>query len=388
MAEPERVAHIIGKLNAAGVEAVVNNYYRNMDREKYQFDYFIDSDSSFDPPQEMIDLGARYYVIPPYQHLPQYLKELTRLFRENNYKIVHSGMNTLAVFSLYAAKKAGVPIRINHNHSTASRGEIKKNILKYLLRPFAKAFATDYVACSRYAGEWLFGKKSMERGEVTIFNNAIDLNRYRYDEDIRIKKRADLSREFGISLDDGQESRLVIGHVGRFCFQKNHEFLIEIFEKVHDRRPDAVLLLIGIGELTDDIKTLVREKGLTDSVIFTGARSDVNELYQAMDVFVLPSRYEGLPVVGVEAQAAGLPCILSTSMTAETKMLDTTVMIDLSEGAERWADAVLRAVCNDNEQFKGRQDTSDEIRQAGFDISTEGVRLREFYDEKISGLIK
>ena len=177
--KPIRVAHVIGKLNAAGVEAVVNNFYRNIDHSKYQFDYFIDADSNCEPPQELIDMGARYFIIPPYQKLFQHIKELTRLFKENKYQIVHSGMNTLAPISMYCAWKASVPVRINHNHSTAGKGETKKNILKYCLRPFAKCFATDYCACSEYAGEWLFGKRMMKQGKVTVFKNAIDLDKFK-----------------------------------------------------------------------------------------------------------------------------------------------------------------------------------------------------------------
>lgn len=368
--EQVRIAHVIGKLNAAGVEAVVNNYYRNIDHSKYQFDYIIDADSSFEPPQELIDMGARYYVVPPYQNLLVHMKALIRLFKKNEYKIVHSGMNTLAVFSLCAAWIAGVPVRINHNHSTASKGETKRNILKYILRPFAKLFATDYVACSYYAGEWMFGKKSMQCGEVTVFNNAIDLSRFKYDETIREKKRLELE------IND----KFVIGHVGRFCFQKNQEFLIEIFEEVHKQREDTVLMLIGIGETVDQIKDLVKKKDLQDYVLFLGARSDVNELYQAMDVFVLPSRYEGLPVVGVEAQASGLPCVFSTSMTDETKMTGVAQMISLDKDITFWAQQVLECA------NMVRKDTCEEIKKAGFEIETEAKKLERFYKERLSNI--
>ena len=222
---PIRVAHVIGKLNAAGVEAVVNNYYRNIDHTKYQFDFIIDSDGACQPPQELIDMGARYYVVPPYQKLFQHIKALIKLFKENNYKIVHSGMNTLAPISMYCAWRAGIPVRINHNHSTAGKGEIKKNIMKYCLRPFAKCFATHYAACSRFAGEWLFGKKMVESGKVTIFNNAIDIEKFKFNEKVRTEVRNKL----------GIEDKFVIGHVGRFEYQKNHEFLIDVFKTLHDR---------------------------------------------------------------------------------------------------------------------------------------------------------
>ena len=173
--EPVRIAHIIGKLNAAGVEAVINNYYRNIDHSRFQFDYFIEADSKLEPPQELIDLGARYFVVPPYTHLKGYMSALEKQFAENKYQIVHSSMNTLTPFSLYAAWKAGVPARISHNHSTAYPGEVKKTVLKDMLKPFARCFATDLCACSRKASEWLFGKKATADGTVLILKNAVDL---------------------------------------------------------------------------------------------------------------------------------------------------------------------------------------------------------------------
>lgn len=361
--KPIRVAHVIGKLNAAGVEAVVNNYYRNIDHSKYQFDYYIDADSNCEPPQELINMGARYFVIPPYQKLFQHIKELTRLFKENEYQIVHSGMNTLAPISMYCAWKAGVPIRINHNHSTAGKGETKKNILKYCLRPFAKCYSTHYAACSKYAAEWLFGRKMVERGEVEIFNNAIDCSKFLYNPVVRSEVRKELEIE----------DKFVIGHVGRFCFQKNHEFLIDVFKSVHDIDKNCVLLLIGIGDLQSTIKQKVCDLGLADNVIFLGARNDVNRLYQCMDVFTLPSRYEGLPVVGVEAQASGLPCILSDQMTRETIITKYVQMLSLKYNIEEWRDAILS--CKD----KPRLDTSETIQSAGFDIKTEAKKLEDYY---------
>lgn len=361
--KPIRVAHVIGKLNAAGVEAVVNNYYRNINHSKYQFDYYIDADSNCEPSQELIDMGARYFVIPPYQKLFQHIKVLTRLLKENQYQIVHSGMNTLAPISMYCAWKAGVPVRINHNHSTAGKGETKKNILKFCLRPFAKCFATNYCACSEYAGEWLFGKRMMKQGEVIVFRNAIDLDKYKYNENIRNEVRDEL----GIS------DKFVVGHVGRFCYQKNHEFLIDVFNEVYKEDNNSVLLLVGIGELQDEIKEKVKQLGISDSVVFLNARKDVYRLYQAMDVFVLPSRYEGLPVVGVEAQAAGLPCIISDQMTRETVIIQETKVLSLHDSTEVWSKEIL----NGKQIF--RRDTTSDLRSSGFDIKTAAIELENYY---------
>ncbi len=248
MNNPVRIAQIMGKMVNGGVDAVIMNYYRNIDRSKVQFDFVVDSDSKFIPQDEIESLGGRIYIVPPYQKIGKYISALVKLFKQNKYQIVHSNINTLSVFPLFAAKKAGVPVRIAHNHSTAAKGETKKNILKYILRPFSKVFATHYVACSEYAGEWLFGKKAMESGKVTIFNNAIDLNKFKFDE----KVRSEVRKELGI------EDKFVIGHVGRLCFQKNQEFLIDIFEEVHRRDPNSVLLLIGDGEDREKIERKIK----------------------------------------------------------------------------------------------------------------------------------
>ena len=366
-AEPVRIAQVVGKLSAGGVESVVYNYYRHIDHTKFQFDFFIDADSTCPSRQELIDMGARYFVVPPYQKLPQYIGVLTRLFRENHYSIVHSHMNTLAVFSLFAAWAAGVPVRICHNHSTAGPGETAKNIMKYLLRPFAKVFATDYCACSRYAGEWLFGRRAMERGEVTVFQNAIELDRFRFRADVR-----DAVRE-KLNLD----SQFVVGHVGRFCVQKNHEFLIDIFAEVYKLREDAILLLVGDGPLMGNVKEKVHRLGLDGAVRFLGVRDDVDRLYQAMDVFVLPSRYEGLGIVNIEAQAAGLPCIVSDRVTREAAVTENITFLPLCAGAKVWAGWTIAA------RLEERRDAVDEIKSSGFDILTQRDSLQSFYRKRL-----
>ena len=358
--KPIRVAQMMTEMNYGGVEMVVMNYYRHIDRSKVQFDFFVLEGSEIPQREEIERLGGRIYIVPHYKHLVQYEKTLIRLFKENNYKIVHSHMNTLSVFSLRIAKKAGVPVRIAHNHSTAGKGEYKKNLVKYMLRPFAKVYPTDLFACSHLAGDWLYGKNT----NYTVFNNAIELDKFVYNEQIREKIR----KQYHI------ENKFVIGHVGRFCYQKNHDFLIDIFEKVHEREKEAILLLIGEGELEDEIKAKVYRLGLDECVIFAGTCSNVNEMYQAMDVFVLPSRYEGLPVVGVEAQAAGLPCLFSINVTKETKLLNNVFF-------ENAFDEYIEDVFN--ELNIKRINVAEKIKHAGFDIDNEADKLQNMYEELI-----
>lgn len=330
--EPMRVAQVVGKMNNGGVEAVVMNYYRHIDRSKVQFDFFVDKDSTWIPKDEIESLGGRIYIVPPYQKLHKYISALIKLFKENGYRIVHAHLNTLNIFPLFAAKRAGVPIRICHNHSTAARGETKKNILKYSFRPFAKVYATHYAACSKHAGEWLFGKKSVERGEVTIFNNAIDLEKFKFDAKVRDEVRKEL----------GIESKFVIGHVGRFCYQKNQDFLIDIFEKVHEQDKNAVLLLVGDGPDRAKIEERVKSNSWRDDVIILGNRGDVERLYPAMDVFVFPSRYEGLGMAAIEAQMCGIRTIASNAIPRDAVISNYICYIDLNEGADCWAEKILR----------------------------------------------
>ena len=363
--EPIRIAHIIGKWLGGGVEAVVMNYYRHIDRTKIQFDFLCDEDSTNIPYEEIEQLGGRVILIPPYQKVFKYQKELIRIFKENNYKIVHSHINTLSVFPLRAAKKAGVKVRIAHSHSTTNKKEWKKNLLKQMLRPFSKAYATDYMCCSELAGRWLFGDKAYDSGQVYLLNNAIDLDKFKYNESLRKEKRKELNIK---------DDTLVIGHIGRFVAQKNHIFLIDIFNEVHKKNSNSLLLLVGQGPLKEEIKNKVKELKLDDSVRFLGQRNDVNELYQAFDVFCLPSLYEGLPVVGVEAQASGLLCILSNAMTKETKVLDITKFMSLNNTPEEWADSIL----DDVKRYK-RIDTSKEMTAKNFNIKEEAKKLEKYY---------
>lgn len=319
--KPIIVAQIMGKWIGGGVESVIMNYYRHLDHKKIQFDFICDEDSTRIPYDEIKKFGGRVFLVPKYQKLPQYLKALEDLFRKNQYRIVHSNVNTLSVFPLYAAKKAGVPIRISHSHSTSNPKEWKRNIIKNILRPFSKKYATDYFACSELAGRYLFGDKTFDQGKVKIIHNAIDLDKFKFDPEARKKLR----RELNI-----KEKTVVIGHVGRFVKQKNHDFLIDVFNEYHAKNPDSKLLLIGTGPLEEKTKAKVEKLNLSDPVIFLGQREDTNKLYSVMDVFCLPSLYEGLPVVGVEAQAAGLLCILSSKIDRGVKISEKCIFKNIN----------------------------------------------------------
>ena len=268
-----------------GVESVVMNYYRNIDKEKIQFHFLCDEHSTDIPYEEIEKLGGKVIIVPPYQKLFKYQKELYKIFKENNYKIVHSHINALSVFPLRVAKKAGVPIRIAHSHSTSNKKEWKKNIVKNILRPFSKVYANKFFACTKHAGEWLFGKRIIERKELNVINNAIDLKKFEFNENTR----EDLRKELGI-----KEDVLVIGHVGRFMKQKNHDFLIDVFNELIKKDENSILILIGQGPLLNEMKQKVRDLNIEDKVKFIGQVTNVEKYYNIMDIFLFPSIYEGL----------------------------------------------------------------------------------------------
>ena len=276
-------------------------------------------------------------------------------------------MNTLSAFPLFAAWMAEVPVRILHNHSTSSPGETKRNIMKAVLRPLAKLFANHYFACSKLAADWMYGKKLVDEGKVTIIHNAIDPDKFAFNPE----KRKILRKELGL------EGKFVIGHVGRFMFQKNHEFLIDLFAEVVKENPEARLILIGDGPLKEHIQQKVKNLGLSEKVQFLGIRNDVADLYNAMDLFLLPSHYEGLPVVGVEAQANGLPMIVSDRVTKEMKVTDLVTYKSLDANKIGWIKSVKDYILRDQK----RTDTYKQMRSAGFDINNESNKLVQIYEE-------
>lgn len=233
-----------------------------------------------------------------------------------------------------------------------------------MLKPFSKLYATDYMACTEHAGRWLFGNKTYNDGKVYLLNNAIDLNKFKYDEKLRMKKR----KEFNID-----DNTLVIGHIGRFVAQKNHTFLIDIFNEIHKNEENSILLLAGQGPLIEEIENKVESLGLNDSVKFLGQRNDVNELYQAFDIFLLPSLYEGLGMVLIEAQAASCPCVCSTEVPQIAKLTPLLEFVNLNDNIESWTKKVNSLLRNE------RRNCIQEIINNGYDINTETIKLEQKY---------
>lgn len=354
MSEPIRILHVVTYMGRGGLETMIMNYYRHIDRSKVQFDFLVHRDFRADYDDEIEALGGKIYRLPrlvPWSK--SYRTALDTFFDEHpGYRIVHVHQDCLSSVILMAAKKHGVPVRIAHSHNSNQDRNLKY-LIKLYYRRLIPCYATDLFACGRQAGQWMFMGKPFQ-----IVNNAIDAGLYTFDAETAERMRSAL----GIDRDT-----LVVGHVGRFAAAKNHSFLLDIFRELYAKYPDSKLLLVGDGDLRDAMEEKAMQLGIRDRVIFTGIRSDVVDLMQAMDVFVFPSVYEGLPVTLVEAQAAGLPCIVSENIPPECKITSLVEQIPLENSPEYWAEQILAHVCD------MRGNTYAQIAAAGFDIS-ENVR--------------
>lgn len=365
-----KIAQVIGMAVEGGVEACIKNYYTHIDRSKVQFDFFVENTSKIIDKEEIERLGGKIVIIPSYKNVFAYIKALKKLFKQENYDIVHSNMNALSVFTLYAAKKAGIKIRIAHSHSTSNKKEWKKTIIKNILRPFSKKYATHYVACSELAGRWLFGNKTYDAGEVVLINNAIDLDKFAFNK----TAREEIREQYALG------DKFVVGNIGRLVTVKNQTFLLDIFNEYAKENANSALLILGGGPLEQELKEKTKTLGIEDKVIFAGVHSNPEKYYSAMDCFLLPSLYEGLPVVGVEAQVAGLPVYTSDTVTKETRLVDDCEFLPLSSTAKEWAERILSKPLA-QERNKGLE----QIKGTQFDIKHEANRLIEYYTEICKG---
>ncbi|HWO77458.1 MAG TPA: glycosyltransferase family 1 protein [Bacillus sp. (in: firmicutes)] len=367
---PIRVLHVLGRLNRGGTETMIMNIYRKIDRSKIQFDFIVHTDDKCDYDDEIQELGGKIYSFPTYSgknHFSYKYFWETFLKRHSEYSIIHGHMRSTAAIYLKIAKKFGL-ITIAHSHSTSSGNgfsAIVKNIFQYPIR-----YIADYLfACSENAGVWLFGANACKKENFFIINNAIDAKKFIYDRKTDLKLR----RELGI------EGKFVIGHVGRFATPKNHEFLIEIFNSVHEKVENAILLLVGDGELRKSIEKKVIDLELQDNVIFTGKQSEIHKLLHTMDIFVFPSLYEGLGLVVIEAQASGLRCIVSDQIPKEAFITDLVDVISLKEKKDSWVKIIVNNATSDNKN--DRKNTYEQIKSSGYDINKTTKWLQNFYLE-------
>lgn len=359
-----RILQAVNIMDRAGLETMLMNYYRNIDRNKVQFDFLTHRPDKGAYEDEIISMGGRVFHAPRLypQNYVTYYKYMRQFFKEYaEYKIIHAHIDTMSAFPLSAAKKNNIPIRISHSHTSKLDFDAKLPI-KYLAKLAVPKVANIYCACGEKAGEFLFGKR-----DYKLIYNAIDLETFEFDKVKRDVKRTEL----------GIKNEFVIGHVGRYCYIKNQMFLLDIFVEVLKKKPDAKLLLIGKGEDEATLRKKVSELSLDGKVIFLLDRSDVRELYQVMDVFVMPSIFEGLPVVGVEAQANGLPCVVSDTISDEILLTDTIFMMSLKQSAEEWAEKVLSVPKERNKS------SIEQLKCKGYDVEIEANKLAKWYEKLI-----
>lgn len=358
---PIRVLQIMPAMDAGGMETFVMNVYRAIDRTKVQFDFVYHYDKPCFYDDEITALGGHITKLTVRQdnNLPRYFRALDELFAANpQYRIVHGHYSGFGMFYNRAARRRGITVRVGHSHNTA----YEPNLVGTLDRMMSSRFdhlLTDRFACSEKAGEMLFGKHPF-----TVLPNGIPVERFAHPDP---EARAALRAGWGVP-----EGSPLLGHVGRFSAQKNHSGLLDIFAEVHRRRPNARLLLLGSGTLEADARAKAQALGLSEAVIFAGVRSDTAACYAAMDAFLLPSLFEGLPVVLVEAQTAGLPCFVSDTVDRGAAFADGVQFLPLDTPAA-WADALCGGPLVRNANALAQ------ARSAGYDVQTSAQRLQEFY---------
>lgn len=378
MAEMIRVLHVLGGVGPGGAESRIMDLYRQMDREKIQFDFLVHSSAikhAGDDPklrkpefydEEIQRLGGRIYVLPKFRvyNYFSYKKAIRKFFREHReFRIVQGHMTSTAGIYLPIARKYGVPVTIAHSRNAGVEKGLKGIATRFFRRDLAGK-ADVLLACSALAGEDVFGSRAMQEGRVKIVHNAIDVKKFLFDR----KQRDALRAELGI------KDMLVLGHVGRFNYQKNHPFLIDIFAQVSQKRQDAVLVLVGEGPDRECMEEKCRELGLADRVLFVGNQREPWKYYQAFDAFVLPSFFEGLPGVLVEAQSAGLKCFVSDTITKEAQATELVYYLSLQQPACEWAQQIVEQAGYE------RKNMYETMQKAGFDVTVQARAYENFYE--------
>lgn len=368
--KPVRIA-VYAPLGVGGVSSLMLDIQTGLDREKLNFDYIVYHDRKEPQEERAFNLGAKKNVVSADEFKYKSLRGIVRFFRMirvcnfNKVRILHyNGGAATCFITLLAAKIGGVKHITLHSHSSGLHDNSKVTaLLSKILRPLLPLVVDDFWACSTEAAKFSFPNSIIKNERYSIIPNAIDLDRFDFDTKIREVTRKQLH------IDD----KFVVGHAGRFCYAKNHEFLIEIFKSIKEQEPNAVLVLFGVGELMDDVKVKVHSLNLDNDVIFYGATNEMERMYQAMDVFLMPSRFEGLPVSGVEAQASELPIVFSDTITKEVAVTDNVKYVSLSSPASEWSDVVL--------SFKGtkRIGKCKELKDAGFDRKDMIEHFQNYY---------
>lgn len=362
-----RVLHELGNLDGGGVAKLLYEYYLHMDHHQIQFDFLV-----YDYYEEGIyerplrEMGCKIYKISPLKgHVSETLTEMENIFRGHSYDVFHSHRCSRGAIALRMAKKYGVPRRYVHSHIAYEDVSEKAKWVNRVLMKLSRHYATGLFACGRDAARYAWGIRAVQKGKVRIMTNAVDTDQFRFSPEMRVEKRRELNAG----------SQLVVGMVGRMTRQKNQEFLLQTFQALLAGGTDALLVFAGRGEDEEKIKKQAQKMGLEDQIRFLGVRNDIPDLLNAFDIFVLPSLYEGLPVVLVETQANGLPAVISDRITTEMNVTDLNTVVALDAGAERWAQeiAARRSGSLRRDEYAGQ------VAAQGYDIREESKKLQKFY---------
>ncbi len=355
----KRVLQItVGSMHYGGVQNFLINLYRHIDTEKVQFDFVLMTKEEGVYEKEILSKGGKIYRIPQMKNsFIGHYRALYKIIKENKYEIVHRHTTTSVCWpDLMVAKLAGAKKTISHSHSSFW----KHPIIHKLCIPFLNVFSSMRLACGDLAGKWLYGKK-----EFSVINNGVVLEKFSYSKETRERIRKELEIE----------DKIVVGNVARLSYEKNQKFLIELLSEMVKDNPNVILLLIGDGPLRKELTDFTRELCVEGNVRFLGMRDDVNDLLQAMDVFVLPSLFEGFPISVVEALVSGMPCIISDKVSNEVDYKGLVSQIGLEEPLEVWRDSIFRMI------NIARQDRTIEMNNAGFGIHTTAQILENMYLE-------
>lgn len=371
--KPDRILYICGGImNRGGIESYMMNYYRHIDRNKIQIDFIVHGNQKGVYDDEIEELGGKIYHVPvKSKDYFGNIRALKKIFNSGEYKIVHSHMDAMNMVVLKTARKCGVPIRISHSHNTK---HLTSNPIKVLMNEYARKnvsrYATHLFACSSLAGEWLYGKKNIDQGKVLLINNAIEVAKYQFSESSRNEMRSKLP-----ILDD----EIVIGHVGRFDYQKNHSFLLDVFKEYININPKCKLVLVGEGHLKENIINKIQNLGISDNVILAGTTDKVENYLNLFDVFVFPSLFEGLGIVLIEAQANGLPCIVSDTVPSESNVTGSISYLSLKDDIKHWANEI-------ENKRKVRSKQFNALTQ--YDIDKEANKLQAIYLDMLGSKMK
>lgn len=360
-----RILYTLPALDCGGIDRIIFDYVTRLP-ENYQADFIVHTEYEGILEPALIDRGGRVFHVKPFQQgKKQYLKTLSSIIREGNYDIVHVNQGFKGLFYLFYAKRYGIKIRIAHSHTSYIPETFKSKIIRRLSTCLVKYYATHLFACGLDAAKWMWGERSLKKEQIHYMKNAIDVERFAFS----CERRSEVRKLLNL------EGKFVVGNVARFSEEKNHAFMVELFAKIHEVRKDSVLLFVGRGPLEEEIKKKVRDLNIEESVLFLGVREDVPVLLNAMDVFLLPSTHEGLPVTLVEVQTNGLPAYVSDVITDEIRLSDKLVKLPLSFGADVWAKRILK---ENHERY--------ELPYNSYAICANVVNLQKQYDNMLKDI--